>query len=78
MRTPSSDLPSLPKGFDDGFGKPFEAFAFAAGFLDFSFTIFFEAALLLTLTLAFAFVAFFRVAIVVPLSFISSSARSAD
>src|SRR6185503_3293478 len=64
MRTPSSALPSLPKGLDDGFGMPFEAFAFAAGFFDFSFTTFFEAALLL----AFAFVAFFRVAIVVPLS----------
>src|SRR3954463_6691855 len=46
IRTPSSDLPSLPNGFDDGFGRPFEdAFVLAAGFFDFSFTTFFEAAL---------------------------------
>ena len=56
--TPSSALPAWPNGLRDGGGRPF----FAAGFFDFSFTTFFDAAL----DLAFAFLAFFSLPCVVP------------
>ena len=70
MRTPSSALPAWPNGLLDGFGKPFAAAFFAAGFLAFSFTTFFAVALDLGVAFVLAFVfafAFLRFAIAVPL-----------
>ena len=50
--TPSSALPAWPYGLLEGFGRPLPS-AFAAGFFDFSFTTFFDAAF--DLALAFGF-----------------------
>src|SRR5438067_11951099 len=55
VRTPSSALPTCPKGLVDGFGKPFATVFFAAGFFALSFTTFFDAAFDFGLILLFAF-----------------------
>src|SRR4029079_15800542 len=48
-------VPPWPCGWCEGVGRPLPALALAAGFFDFSFTIFLEAALDLAFVLAFDF-----------------------